>query len=104
MKNSRHRDCFGSRSDFSKTFAGVAPVKLVDGSAGLSAVGPLGLVVGEPFMGAIQQLTMAKWPTWYASQYDALVGRPQVAATVLAQDENNLARVWREGRAQLGWL
>ena len=27
MKNSRHRDCFGSRFDFSKTFAGVAPVQ-----------------------------------------------------------------------------
>ena len=29
MKNSRYLDCFGSRFDFSKTFAGVAPVQKI---------------------------------------------------------------------------
>jgi hypothetical protein len=47
----------------------------------------------------IDTLPLAKWPSWYAAQYDALIIQPHLQAEVLNSDENQPARVWREGRA-----
>ena len=81
-------------------FAAAAPLRFVSGPASLSAAGPLGLVDGDPLMDTIQQLSLDRWPTCNATQYDALVVQPLVTVAVLSQDESNPARVWREGRAQ----
>ena len=49
-------------------------------------------------MHTIDTLPLAQWPSGYMAQYDALIIQPRIEAEVLNSDENQPARVWREGR------
>ena len=48
----------------------------------------------------MQELPLTQWPSWYEKQFDALVVNPTAKHSMLQTDENNPARVWREGRAK----
>ena len=75
-----------------------------EGASGINADAALGLdakVMGDSdLLHTISTLDLEKWPSWYMAQYDALVVQPCLVHEVLNSDENQPARVWREGRAK----
>ena len=86
-------------------FAAADPVKFIAGGAsGINADAPRGLdekdVAGRELLDTISTLELDRWPNWYTAQYDALVVQPGLVHSVLNNDENQPARVWREGRAK----
>ena len=86
-------------------FAAADPVKFIAGGAsGINADAPRGLdekdVADRELLDTISTLELDRWPNWYTAQYDALVVQPGRVDSVLNNDENQPARVWREGRAK----
>ena len=77
----------------------------VRGVPGIIAGAPAGLSAQvEPdnhLLRTIDTLPLAKWPSWYMAQYDSVIIQPHLKAEVLNSDENQPARVWREGRAKV---
>ena len=102
------------RSCARQLFAAADPVRFIGeggasgidadegGASGIDADAPVGLSaeVDDALLRTIDTLDLEKWPSWYMAQYDALVVQPQLNADVLNSDENQPARVWREGRAK----
>ena len=86
-------------------FTAADPVKFIAGGAsGIDADAPQGLdkkdVAGRELLDTISTLELDRWPKWYTAQYDALVLQPRIVRSVLNNDENQPARVLREGRAK----
>ena len=54
-------------------------------------------IADRELLNTINTLELDSWPNWYMAQYDALVVQPGLAIDVLNNDENQPARVWREG-------
>ena len=73
------------------------------GLSGINAGATRGLdanVMGDSdLLHTISALALKTWPTWYMAQYDILVVQPCLVHEVLNSEENQPARVWREGRA-----
>jgi len=76
-------------------FACADPMRLID-----STSPDLGLNPDHPLARQMQDMPLATWPTWYELQYDALGLHPLEKVMNLEKDENNPARVWREGRVK----
>ena len=86
-------------------FAAADPVRFIgEGASGINAGATRGLdakVMGDSdLLHTISTLDLKTWPFWYMAQYDALVVQPCLVHEVLNSDENQPARVWREGRAK----
>ena len=86
-------------------FAAADPARFIgEGASGINADATRGLgakVMGDSdLLHTISTLELEKWPNWYMAQYDALVVQPCLVHDVLNSDENQPARVWREGRAK----
>ena len=77
----------------------------VRGVPGIIAGAPAGLSdqveVDNTLLRTIDTLPLAQWPSWYMAQYDSVIIQPHLKAEVLNSDENQPARVWREGRAKV---
>ena len=96
------------RSCARQVFAAVGPVRITaegGGAPGIIAGTPAGLSAqvkaDSDLLCTSDTPSLAKWPGWYTAQYDALIVQPFLQAQVLNSDENQPARVWREGRAQV---
>ena len=72
---------------------------------GIIAGAPVGLSdqveVDNTLLRTIDTLPLAQWPSGYMAQHGALIIQPRIEANVLNSDENQPARLWREGRAQV---
>ena len=71
--------------------------------SGINADAIAGLVAKDDgvLLRTIDELDLEKWPSWYAAQYDALVVQPRLRVDALNSDENQPARIWREGKAKV---
>ena len=88
------------RAAASRLFAVADPCTYVAAVAGGHVGQQASLQLSIAVIKSMQELPLTQWPAWYEKQFDALVLSPVVKHSLLLTDENNPARVWREGRAE----
>ena len=94
------------RSCARQLYATFDPVRFISkGAPGIVAGAPAGLsdqVEAENTLArTVDTPPLAQQTSWFMSQRDALITQPHFKAEVLNSDENQPARVWREGRAKV---
>ena len=88
------------RAAASRLFVVADPCTYVDAVAGGHVGQQASLQLPIAVIKSMQELSLTQWPAWYEHQFDALVLSPLAKHRSLLTDENNPARVWREGRAK----